>query len=185
MQNRFFINTRKPRVFPGFFSQVPETLVLKFYPESEFGNTGAKPQEHQQTENAHPTVRLRSNQKEIQPSANICYNSTNEHLPKLTRGLSFWLQLVLNFTWACWKLFTFWAKKKRICAGKSSLYIHFKCSDTIKACCQYWKCNSSYCQSSWSLKDPAHCISSQTEMVTEDLVQKTSRKAWLWLCRKS
>ena len=35
MQNRFFIKTRKTRVLPGFFSQVPETRVLKFCPELE------------------------------------------------------------------------------------------------------------------------------------------------------
>ena len=31
----FFIKTRKTRVFPGFFSLVPETRVLKFCPELE------------------------------------------------------------------------------------------------------------------------------------------------------
>jgi len=35
VQNRIHFKTRKKRVFPGFFPQLPETRVLKFYPESE------------------------------------------------------------------------------------------------------------------------------------------------------
>ena len=34
-QNRIHFKTRKKRVFPGFFSQLPETRVLKFCPELE------------------------------------------------------------------------------------------------------------------------------------------------------
>jgi len=34
-QNRIHFITRKKRVFPGFFSQLPETRVLKFCPEFE------------------------------------------------------------------------------------------------------------------------------------------------------
>ena len=34
-QNRIHFKIRKKRVFPGFFSQLPETRVLKFFPELE------------------------------------------------------------------------------------------------------------------------------------------------------
>ena len=34
-QNRIHFKTRKKRVFPGFFSQLPETRVLEFFPELE------------------------------------------------------------------------------------------------------------------------------------------------------
>jgi len=39
-QNRIHFKTRKKRVFPGFFSQLPETRVLKFCPELETLATG-------------------------------------------------------------------------------------------------------------------------------------------------
>jgi len=34
-QNPIYFKTRKKRVFPGIFSQLPETRVLKFCPELE------------------------------------------------------------------------------------------------------------------------------------------------------
>jgi len=35
VQNLIYFKTRKKRVFPGFFSQLPETRVFKFCPEWE------------------------------------------------------------------------------------------------------------------------------------------------------
>ena len=44
-------------------------------------------QEHSQTENAKQKVRLNSNQRAIQPLANVCWNPISAHATILIRGL--------------------------------------------------------------------------------------------------
>ena len=150
--------------------------------ESKLVFSFTEPTDLNQIEIAKQKVRLNSNQRVIQPLANICWNPISAHVTILTRSLKSQPQLTPSFTWACWKQFIFHGKKQ-ICAGKSSSYSLYNCFGMIKACC-HWieyvspyyctislKCISPYCI--WSLKDPAHHIPNQTEIASEEFFSKS------------